>query len=320
VRASSRKPSRSRQVKYQASWQILPMYGLAQDFLCLLNLTRVLNVSEFVAQRCEISPRAVSPIPFEMSCEMTDTRAEIPSNHAGELYIDFMSRFSLRRNIQRYLEIGVNRGLLLARISTETAVAVDPAFQIVCNISANKKRVFMYQIASDEFFKDIDAISSLGGSPDIAFLDGMHLFEFLLRDFYNTESICDPSSIIIMHDCLPLNEAMAHRDFGVALKLNENTPFHGYWTGDVWKLVPILQHYRPDLRLTYVDCPPTGLVCVSGLNNKSTVLRDKYYEIVDKFNKIPNNIESISAMYKSINLTRSEALLSGFDHSLYFMA
>ena len=70
----------------------------------------------------------------------------------------------------------------------------------------------MYQITSDAFFKDVDAISSLGGSPDIAFLDGMHLFEFLLRDFYNTESICDPSSVMILHDCLPLNEAMAHRD------------------------------------------------------------------------------------------------------------
>jgi hypothetical protein len=119
---------------------------------------------------------------------------------------------------------------------------------------------------------------------------------------------------------LPLNEAMVHRDFGVALKLNENTPFHGYWTGDVWKLVPILQHYRPDLRLTYVNCPPTGLVCVSGLNNKSTILRDKYYEIVDKFKNIPNNTESIAAMYRSINITSSGALLSGFDHSLYFMA
>ncbi len=33
-----------------------------------------------------------------------------------------------------------------------------------------------------------------------------------------------------------------------------------YWTGDVWKLIPILQRYRPDLQLTLFDAPPSGLV------------------------------------------------------------
>jgi hypothetical protein len=251
---------------------------------------------------------------------MAEKPANIVSNHAGEHYIDFMSKLSFRRNTQRYLEIGVSRGHLLAKIFAETAVAVDPLFDINVNILAHKKRMFMYQLSSDAFFKDVDAISSLGGSPDIAFLDGMHLFEFLLRDFYNTEAICDPSSVIIIHDCLPLNEAMIHRDLETAVKLGQNSPFPGYWTGDVWKLIPILRHYRPDLRLTFVNCPPTGLVCVSGLDNKSRVLHDQYYEIVDKFRNISNIQENIVELYKSINVINSNALLNGFDHSLYFMA
>ena len=45
--------------------------------------------------------------------------------------------------------------------------------------------------------------------PDIAFLDGMHRAEYLLRDFMNTERFSHERTLILLHDCLPVNARMA---------------------------------------------------------------------------------------------------------------
>ena len=39
----------------------------------------------------------------------------------------------------------------------------------------------------------------------LAFIDGMHLFEFALRDFINTERHCSPKAVIVFDDILPRN-------------------------------------------------------------------------------------------------------------------
>ncbi len=73
----------------------------------------------------------------------------------------------------------------------------------------------------------------------------MHQFEFLVRDFYNAEKLCSKNSLIIMHDCLPLNEEMAHRDIITSVEIGKNSKFPNYWTGDVWKIIPILKNTAP---------------------------------------------------------------------------
>lgn len=155
---------------------------------------------------------------------------------------------------------------------------------------------------SDQFFGDATAASLLHGAPDIAFLDGMHQFEFLVRDFYNAEKLCSKNSLIIMHDCLPLNEEMAHRDIITSVEIGKNSKFPNYWTGDVWKIIPILKKYRPDLRIEYVDSPPTGLVIVYHLDSASTVLRDSYHEILSEFSESGNSLAEIEKLYDSITI------------------
>lgn len=78
--------------------------------------------------------------------------------------------------------------------------------------------------------------------------------------------------MILLHDCVPYGPRMTTRDLS-------RLP-NGSWTGDVWKLIPILQAYRPDLTLTVLDCRPTGIVCVSGLDPESRVLPKAYDRIV----------------------------------------
>ena len=113
----------------------------------------------------------------------------------------------------------------------------------------------------------------LAGLPiALAFIDGMHLFEYALRDFMNIERHCTPGSTILLDDCLPADRRSAGRE--------RTTDF---WTGDVWRVVLALKKYRPDLRIHTVAAAPTGLCVVRGLDPASRVLSENYDAIVQEF-------------------------------------
>ena len=57
----------------------------------------------------------------------------------------------------------------------------------------------------------------------------------------------------------------------------------GAWTGDVWKLLPVLQKYRPDLTLLTLPCSTTGLLLIAGLDAKNTQLQDHYQDIIHEY-------------------------------------
>jgi hypothetical protein len=212
--------------------------------------------------------------------------------------------------VKRYFEIGVHFGHTLAAVSCDTAVGVDPGYILDCNVMQGKRRAFLFQETSDRFFAETDLTQVLGGPVELAFLDGLHQFEFLLRDFANTERACGPTSLIVMHDCMPLTAEMTSRDSAA--------PRSEMWTGDVWKIVPILRRYRPDLQVHLVDCAPTGLVCVTGLDPASTVLSDRYLDIVGEFAGIPSTEPEIGAMYAANPIVSAASILTGQDQGLFF--
>ena len=79
------------------------------------------------------------------------------------------------------------------------------------DVIGTKQRAFFFQMTSDAFFADHDLALFFPRGVDLAFIDGMHRFEFLLRDFINTERRCHARSIVLLHDCLPRNCRMAER-------------------------------------------------------------------------------------------------------------
>lgn len=247
-----------------------------------------------------------------------NTGTTIPPEHTGIAYFEVMADISAKRSTKCYLEIGINTGLHLQHVSTDLGICIDPAFNLSENIMKKKNKLHLYQVTSDAFFADQDSIDSLTGQIDFAFLDGMHLFEYLVRDFYNTESIAGRNSLIAMHDCLPLNTEMTHRDFSHSLQIGQNTRHPNFWTGDVWKIIPILKKYRPDLVLICVETPPTGIVFVTNLDPENNVLQDNYIEIIKEFSTLPNSTEELERMYQSISLVPAANIVNEFDHSLYF--
>jgi hypothetical protein len=184
---------------------------------------------------------------------------------------------------------------------------VDPSFALTANVASGKSNVHLYQTTSDRFFAEVNARAVLGGDLDMAFLDGLHVFEVLLRDFYNTEALCSPDSLIGIHDCMPLAPEMMDRDLVTGVP---DGPYKGYWTGDVWKIVPILRKHRPDLNVRLIDCPPTGVVVVTTLDPKSRILPDRYHDIVAEFDLVPNDAGSMHRLYQENEVISSQALLA----------
>jgi glycosyltransferase involved in cell wall biosynthesis len=191
----------------------------------------------------------------------------------GEFYLDVLAR--LHKSIQPnwYLEVGTQTGASL-KLSSARSISIDPAYVLRNEVVGAKPELYIFQQTSDAFFQS-GRMEALNTIVDFAFLDGMHLFEYLLRDFINTERYADNNTVVVLHDCLPWNANMAVRNRS---ECNTNE-----WTGDVWKIVPVLQKYRPDITIDILDAAPTGLVIVSGLDAKNTVLADNYDEIMDKY-------------------------------------
>jgi len=208
---------------------------------------------------------------------MADAGPGPPWMHPGVNYLDLLTLLDRQLAPRAYFEIGTNTGSSVERFSCD-AVCVDPEFVIERNVWTPRRRSFLFQMTSDDFFREEDLHRYLPRGPDIAFLDGMHLFEYLLRDFINTERLCHPRSLILMHDCLPLSPRMAERAYQAGPE--DEGELRWAWTGDVWKILYAFKLFRPDLRVSILDCPPTGLVAVRGLDPSSTVLSSSYEEVL----------------------------------------
>jgi hypothetical protein len=236
---------------------------------------------------------------------------------SGPVYRDFVRQVVELKNARNYLEVGVLNGSTIANISVPT-IGVDPKFVFAFNPAGRKRVLHLYQMTSDEFFRDHDPRAIFGAPVDVAFLDGMHLFEYLLRDFINTERACDPNGVILLDDCLPVNIEMTERQRRPEARQDQEIAT--WWTGDVWKVVSILREYRPELRIIPVDTTPTGTVMVSNLDPGSTVLKDSYFEIVDRFAAVEFTPATYEAYWKTNRPTPAAQLIENSALSLFLRA
>jgi hypothetical protein len=193
----------------------------------------------------------------------------------GDFYYAWLDRFYTVLKPETVIEIGVFDGQSIARVRPPTlAIGIDPNPRLAYSLTAE---THIFTETSDVFFARHGPDALLAGRRlGVGFIDGLHLYEQALRDFINLERYCGPRSVILFHDTIPLDEATQSRA--------RDTKFH---TGDVWKVVPCLKHYRPDLDVFTIAAPWTGLTVVTGLDPTSRVLEDNYDEAVARFIDAP---------------------------------
>jgi hypothetical protein len=231
---------------------------------------------------------------------LSENAPDTVPDFVGEPYLAMLEKFHRELRPKAYFEIGTETGKSLA-LARCASLAVDPKLRLSSGSSVtNKPLCALYQISSDDFFASVDPTVVLGRSIDLAFLDGMHLCEFLLRDFLNTERFCRTNSVIVLHDCLPLDHVMAEREWPAADRQDANRK--GWWTGDVWRCALLLKRRRPDLRIRALDAPPTGLVLVTNLDPNSTLLREHYPSLVEEMHAISLSELTITGLHAELNV------------------
>jgi len=195
------------------------------------------------------------------------TRLRMP----GAGYGEWLDRLHADLAPGLYLEIGIAIAESFCRARPPTiAIGVDPAPRPSFALHTESH---IFAETSDDFFAKarLDA-QCPGRAVDFAFIDGLHVFEQVLRDFVNVEAHCHPNGLIAIHDTIPFDELTQRPD-------RQRT----FYTGDVWKLVVCLRHYRPDLKIVTIPTAPSGLTLVGNLDPSSTVLKDNLDAAIAKF-------------------------------------
>ena len=220
----------------------------------------------------------------------------------GDDYLVWLERLHAAIVPETYLEVGIARGQTLGVARPPTrAVGVDPEPAINAPL---KTETHIFCETSDLFFARRRLALLLNDRPlALAFIDGLHVFQQSLKDFIHVEALCGPRSVVLIHDTVPLDEPTQKPDRQ-----------RKFYTGDVWKTVLCLKHYRPDLDIFTIATPPTGLTVVTGLDPTSRVLTEKYDEAVARFigmsfsavefildtelNVVPNDWSSVQSRLK----------------------
>jgi hypothetical protein len=234
----------------------------------------------------------------------------------GANYLRVLARLHSALAPATYLEVGVDSGKTLA-LARCHAIGIDPEFRFqdmgIMRAIVAKPSVSLYKMPSDDFFARFNPTTLFGCPIEMAFLDGMHRCEFLLRDFFNTERHCRRNSVIALHDCLPLEAPMAEREPD-ALAVDSRR--QGMWTGDVWRTALLLKRHRPDLKIVFLDAAETGLVLITNLDPKNTLLSHNHDQFVAEMRSwslseitLPGYIAEMG-VEPELNLRQPEQLLA----------
>jgi len=121
-------------------------------------------------------------------------------------------RWNILQNIinikkyKSYLEIGCDEDALFSKINIENKIGIDP-------VQGGNQR-----ITSDDFFKKNKK------NFDIIFIDGLHEYDQVRKDIFNSLNFLKKDGMILLHDCLPSDY------FSQAVPRSRHL-----WCGDVWK-------------------------------------------------------------------------------------
>lgn len=161
------------------------------------------------------------------------------------------------KGYRNYLEIGVFLGHVFFFIRARNKVGVDPNVSWgffkklkpairYRNLSTLTARV--YKCTSDSFFAGVAPRIYKRQGIDIAYVDGMHEYGYVLRDVEHTLRYLSKGGAIVLHNCNP-----ATADAAVSFEQWEERGFTGNWNGDVWRAIVHLRSLREDVQVFVLD-------------------------------------------------------------------
>ena len=128
--------------------------------------------------------------------------------HKKSSRFDIINKIIKKKKFESYLEIGCQSDVNFSKIIIKNKIGVDP------------QSGGTHRMTSDDFFKQNKS------TFDLIFIDGLHVYEQVLKDIENSLKVLNDNGVILIHDCLP------------AKIWHQTIPqTHSSWNGDVWKSI-----------------------------------------------------------------------------------
>ncbi len=161
--------------------------------------------------------------------------------HKKSSRFDIINKIIKKKKFESYLEIGCQSDVNFSKIIIKNKIGVDP------------QSGGTHRMTSDDFFKQNKSIF------DLIFIDGLHVYEQVLKDIENSLKVLKDNGVILIHDCLP------------AKIWHQTIPqTHSSWNGDVWKSI-VKSRTRKDID-TYTIEADQGLGLILKRKNKDLLI------------------------------------------------
>jgi len=184
---------------------------------------------------------------------------EIP--FTSESRLDLINLAVKKIQASKYLEIGCYKNKIFNNVNVIYKVGVDP------------DRGGTHRMTSDDFFK----INT--ENFDLIFIDGLHYYEQVYKDFSNSLKVLNENGIIIIHDMLP-------KDIDEALVPIPN-PLPYTWMGDVWRLAFDLSNQTNIIfKLVLID-NGCGIVCRGSQESLNFIPINNWVFYKNNWQKLP---------------------------------
>lgn len=140
-----------------------------------------------------------------------------------EFRYDLINFLITKHRYKNYLEIGTQNSICGSNVKCELKVGVDPApiDRVEGDFDTHNT------MTSDSFFNYNKS------KFDIIFIDGLHTYEQVRKDFVNSIDCLNEGGCIVLHDCLPTTEERAK-------SFNEG----GIWNGDCYRFIQDLEDVK----------------------------------------------------------------------------
>ena len=161
--------------------------------------------------------------------------------HKKSSRFDIINKIIKKKKFETYLEIGCQSDVNFSKIIIKNKIGVDP------------QSGGTHRMTSDDFFKQNKS------TFDLIFIDGLHVYEQVLKDIENSLKVLNENGVILIHDCLP------------AKIWHQTIPqTHSSWNGDVWKSI-VKSRTRIDID-TYTIEADQGLGLILKRKNKDLLV------------------------------------------------
>ena len=155
--------------------------------------------------------------------------------------------------VNRYLEVGVQRGTTFQAVQVQYRVAVEP--HPLFDLKELPERVSVFVKNSDNYFKFIAGREQF----DIIFLDGLHEWFQTYKDIMNSLNHLAPGGVILIDDVIPCDEISAVPSLEESYRIRELTgSAERRWHGDVYKALFAMHDYHSSSARFRVILDPDG--------------------------------------------------------------